>query len=181
KTTVGAFVKVQQETKNIPEMDTYALAKLSAVATAAGNKDTTTATSANAYTLLLAGSEHQDDNFIPESGRIAFCTPAYINLLKQDDNFTNTASETGSKRAINGEVGTVDGIRIIKAPKAWLPTKCNFILTHPAAGAFPRVINDLRTHEDPPGLNGALIEMREVYDCFVLEQKKESIYTNFNA
>ncbi|MCP4326422.1 MAG: hypothetical protein GY787_32235, partial [Alteromonadales bacterium] len=46
KTTVGAFVKVQQETKNIPEMDTYALAKLSAVATAAGNKDTTTATSA---------------------------------------------------------------------------------------------------------------------------------------
>lgn len=37
-------------------------------------------------------------------------------------------------------------------------------------------LESYKTHEDPPGINGTLVEGRICYDAFVLENKKKAIY-----
>ncbi len=45
-----------------------------------------------------------------------------------------------------------------------------------AANAAPMQLEDVNTHENPPGISGALIEGRFIYDAFVLVPKRSSAY-----
>ena len=54
----------------------------------------------------------------------------------------------------------------------------NFIITHPAAMTSPIKIADYKQHENPPGINGWLVEGRIYYDAFVLKNKKTAIYVS---
>ena len=51
-----------------------------------------------------------------------------------------------------------------------------FMIAHPCATVAPTKLEDYKIHEDAPGISGALVEGRIVYDAFVLENKKNAIY-----
>jgi len=178
--TTGAYIKVQTEEVNIPEIDTYALGVISADAVTAGNTATAAITASNAYEKFLDGTVSQDDNEVPENGRIAYVSPSFYKFLKLDNSFIK-ASDMGQKMLINGQVGEVDGVKIVKVPSSRLPANCAFILTHPTAGVMPRQIEEIRVHEDAPGISGALIEFRELYDAFILDNKVGATYSHFIA
>lgn len=161
----------------IPEVDTYRLATMSAAAIANGHTQTLAITAANAYSSLLTAGEALDEDKVPAVGRIAFVTPAFYNFLKQDDTFIK-ASEIGQKMLITGQVGEVDGVKIVKVPSVYFPANHAFILTHPVATVAPKKLEDYKIHDNPPGINGWLVEGREIYDAFVLEQKKNAIYAH---
>ena len=56
-------------------------------------------------------------------------------------------------------------------PAARLPEKFGFMIAHPSATCAPIKLNDMRAHQNPPGISGWLCEGRIVYDAFVLKNK----------
>lgn len=159
----------------IPEFDAYVLRTMAAAATAHGGFSSVAATKTNAYELFLAGQEYLGDKNVPDTGRVAFCSYKFANLLKQDPAFVKTG-DSSQGMVIKGQVGEVDGVKIVKVPSSRLPAGCAFILTHPSATTAPKQLNDYKIHDNPPGINGWLCEGRVVYDCFVLNEKKDAIY-----
>lgn len=51
------------------------------------------------------------------------------------------------KNLINGQVGDVDGVKIVKVPASYFPINVNIILTHPSANVNPMQLEDINTHE----------------------------------
>lgn len=164
----------------VPEIDVYRLAAMSASAIASTHTATVAITASNAYVSLLTAGEKLDEKKVPVTGRIAFVTPAYYNFLKQDNTFIK-ASEIAQKMLINGQVGEVDGVKIVKVPSTYLPANHAFILCHPSATVGAQKLEDYKTHDNPPGINGWLVEGRKRYDAFVIENKKWGLYAHKTA
>lgn len=57
-----------------------------------------------------------------------------------------------------------------------LPKNFGFMVAHPCATVAPTKLESYKTHQDPPGISGSLVEGRIVYDAFVLDNKKNAIY-----
>lgn len=164
----------------VPEIDTYRIAAMAAAAVANSGSATAAVTTSNAYSVLLNGGVYLDENKVPAGGRVAFVAPSYYALLKQDNSFIK-ASDLGQKITINGQVGEVDGVKIIKVPSTYLPANTAFVLAHPAATVGPKKLEDYKTHDNPPGVNGWLVEGRTIYDAFVLTSKVKAVYTHKTA
>lgn len=161
----------------VPEIDVYRIAAWSAKAIANLKTATAAITASNAYVKFLDAQASLDESKVPMTGRIAFVTPAYHNFLKQDSSFVK-ASDMAQGMLINGQVGEVDGVRIIKAPSSYFPANHAFILMHPSCSISPKKLEDYKTHDNPPGISGWLQEGRIIYDCFVLEAKKDAIFAH---
>lgn len=161
----------------VPEIDSYRLATMSAAAVANGNTATEAVTSANAYESILAGTEVLDDKKVPQGGRLIYVTPGFYNLLKLSPDFIKS-TEIAQKMLINGQVGEIDGMKVIKVPTSYLPANTPFLIVHPVATVAANKLEDYKTHDNPPGINGWLVEGRKRYDAFVLENKKDALYVH---
>lgn len=170
----GAALARQIDEVIIPEIDTYRISKLVAGAPTANVIKDIAVTKANAYEKFLSVQEILDNKKIPTGGRICMCTPGYYNMLKLDEAFTKKG-DMATKIAINGLVGEVDGVYIIKAPKSYFPEKVNFLITNPIVMPAPIKLTEYKIHDDAPGISGHLVEGRIRYDAFVLDQKKDAI------
>jgi len=165
----------------VPEIDIYRLASMSAAAVTAGNVSSATViTTSNAYSSLLKATESQAEKKAPLQGRVAFVKPSFYNFLKLDSSFVK-ASEIAQNMLIKGQVGEVDGIKIVMVPSTYLPANTEFIVTHQIATVAPKKLEDYKTHDNPPGINGWLVEGRTIYDAFVLKNKVNAIYVHKNA
>ena len=159
----------------VPEFDAYVFRKLAAEATARGNYSSEEITKENAYEMFLNAMESLGNKNVPDKGRVAFCSYKFANFLKQDPAFIKTG-DSSQEMLIKGVIGEVDGCRIVKVPSSRLPSGCAFLLTHPMAATAPKQLEEYKTHADPPGISGFLVEGRVVYDCFVLDEKADAIY-----
>jgi N4-gp56 family major capsid protein len=163
-----------------PEIDTYRLAAMSAAGIAAANTATAAVTASNAYSVLLNGGVALDEDKVPQGGRVAFVTPSYYSLLKLDNAFIK-ASEIAQNMLINGQVGEVDGVKIVKVPSIYLPANTAFVITNSIACVAPKKLEDYKIHDNPPGINGWLVEGRLRYDAFVPNNKANAIYVHKTA
>ena len=159
----------------VPEYDTYVFAKLAAAATAKGNYATTQITASNAYAMFLQGEEFLGNHNVPDKGRVAFCSYRFANFLKQDPSFMKY-SNMSQEMVIKGVLGECDGIKIVKVPSSRLPAGCAFIITHPSACTAPKQLTEYKTHDNPPGISGWLVEGRLIYDAFILNEKANAVY-----
>lgn len=174
----GAYLAQQTRNVLIPEIDTYILSTIATAANTAG-RDTTAAsalatatgvssgatTSSNAYTNLLALNANVTDNEAPESGRIAVMTAQYYNLLKQSGFIVN--SDIAMTTRQSGDLGEVDGMKIVIVTSLRMPTNVDLIIAHPNACVAPEKLVDYTLHENAPGYSGSLLEYRHRYDAFV--------------
>lgn len=155
-----------------PAIDTYRLGVWGATTQTTGAAVAIDKT--NAYSKFLDAQEVLDNGEVPVEGRICYCTPAYIKFLKQDSSFV-LASDIAMEKRINGQVGEVDGVKIVKVPSNRMPSKTAFILIHPSCSCSPLKLEDYKIHDNPPGISGKLVEGRVIFDCFVFEAKKNAI------
>lgn len=164
----------------IPALDKYRIAKIIAAVptsgTFSGNSHVIggTVTKSNAYEEFLKVQEVLDDDKAPIGGRVAMVTPAFYNMLKLDNNFIK-ASEIGQRILLNGQVGEVDGVAIVKAPTSYFPENIDFFITNPIAAPSPVKLEEYKIHTDAPGISGSLVEARLYWDCFVLNHKADAI------
>ena len=176
-TLAGKTLAIQTDEVIIPEVDVYRLAAMSAAAITNLGTATLAITASNAYSSFLAGTEFLGNKKVPLNGRICFCTYAFYSFIKQDPSFM-LASDVAENLKINGMVGMVDGVKIVPVPSTYMPLTVAFIIAHPSATCAVKKLEDYKTHDNPPGINGALLEGRIRYDAFVLTTKVDGLYSH---
>lgn len=175
----GKSLSRQEREVIMPEYDRYIFGKQAAAAVTNNNfVMATDISSTNAYSKFLKMDETLGNNLIPQKGRIAYCSYGFCNLLMLDPAFIKY-SDKSQEMVIRGELGEVDGVKIVKVPASQLPQGVSCLLVHPSATVAPQQLKEYKTHVDPPGINGWLVEGRHMYDAFVLDAKKNGLYVMF--
>ncbi len=182
-TEAGSTLKRQIEVVCVPNTDIYRLTTLHAYAvansfTAAGSG--TTSTASTAFTKFLAGQLVLDNKFVPQEGRVAYVTPAYLNFLKLDANFTKP-SEIMANKMINGQVGEVDGVAIVKVPASYLPAQAEYMIVHKETLIAPHKFDTYRILKEVQGIDGWVVEGRRYYDAFVTTARGKGIVISQTA
>jgi len=163
----------------IPEVDKYRFGKVVAGADTDHVK-TGAVTKNNAYEAVLDGQVKLTDALVPEEGRKLHVSPEFYKLIKLDTSFVKN-SDLGQEVAFKGQVGVIDGLPVILTPTSRLPENVAFVIAHPIATTSPVKLEDYKIHDNPPGINGYLVEGRIRYDAFVLDSKKKAIYVHKTA
>ena len=170
----GAALKRQLREVVIPEIDVYRFTKMCA---GAGKSATAAVTKQNAYSSFLDGTTSMIENKVPIAGCVAFVSSAFYKLIKEDSSFIRNG-DLSQEMLIKGQVGAVDGVPIIVVPSSYLPENVGFIIVHKSAVTAPVKLSEYKIHDNPPGINGWLIEGRVYYDAFVLNSKKNAVYVH---
>lgn len=168
----GKALRRQIDEVIVPELDIYRLGKW---ADYAGNGAIISAPAANTIAgLIMDGTVALDDDLVPPDGRALFIRADYYKFLKLCSEFTYIDS-LAAKALGMGIVGEFDGMKVVKVPSSYLPN-CYFMIVHKSAPFAPAKLTEYKTHVDPPGINGVLVEGRVRHDAFVLGQKCNGIY-----
>ena len=155
----------------VPEIDSHTY---SVMAENAGHAPAAL-TDDNIYSEILKASEALDDSEVPEVNRVLLVTPGVYALLKKSKHVV-LDTDVGQDMRLKGVIGILDGAAVVKVPAIRLPKDFGFLLVHPSATVCPLKLEDYTIHDNPPGINGNLVEGRVVYDSFVLENKAQAIY-----
>ena len=161
----------------IPEVDTYTYNEM--VKGAGTKPDAITLTKENIYTEIIKAGNTLDNAEVPETERVLVVTPDVHLLMKQCADIT-METDIGNDMRLKGVIGNLDGATVVKVPAARMPKDFGFMLCHKVATVAPTKLEDYKVHQDPPGINGTLIEGRICYDAFVLENKAKAIYYQAN-
>ena len=114
KIKAGEVLARQLRERVIPEIEKYRFETI--LKSCDTNSQTVTGLTANnAYTKFLEAQEKLNDEDVPQN-RIAYVTPEFLTKLKKDENFVK-ASDIGQNIKINGLVGMVDGVPIVRVTK----------------------------------------------------------------
>lgn len=170
----GKALRRQIDEVVIPEVDTYRISSIVANAPESHVKDDVAITKDNAYEEFLAVQEILDNDKAPQGGRICLASAGYYKNIKLDDAFTKRG-DMATEIAINGVVGEIDGVPVVKVPGSYLPEGVDFIITNPIVSPAPTKLAEYKIHDNAPGISGWLVEGRVRYDCFVLKEKANAI------
>ena len=173
----GKTLAMQTDEVIIPEVDVYRLAAMSAAAITNSATATVALTASNAYSNFLKSTEWFGNKKIPVGGRVCWCTYAFYSLIKQDPSFVRNC-DIAQGLIINGQIGEIDGVKLVPIPSSYMPATVAFIVAHPSATVSVKKLEDYKTHTDAPGISGALLEGRIRYDAFVLDTKKDALYSH---
>lgn len=175
----GKALARQQDEVITPEIDAYRFSVMAAAAVANGHVATAVLDKTNAYEALLSASEVLDNKKVPVGGRILYATPGFYNKIKLDDSFIKS-TEIAQKMLITGQVGEIDNFKVIKVPTTYFPANTDFLIAHPVATVAAQKLAEYKIHDNPPGVNGKLVEGRVYYDAFVLDNKVNALYVHKN-
>ena len=140
----------------------------------------TAITHTNLYQLIIEGSNALDNSEVPETGRSIIITPdIYMQLKKDRDVILET--DIGNELRLRGVIAILDGLNIIRVPANRVPADFGFLIAHPVATVNPVKLESYLVHQNPPFINGDLVEGRINYDAFVLENKAEALYYQAKA
>lgn len=176
--SAGVALRRQVDEVIIPHIDKY---RISALVAGAGKATTpATITGDNAYSTFLDAQNLLSDEGVPAEGRIAYVTPAFFKAIRLDNSFV-LASDMGQDMLTKGVVGAIDGVKTVQMPTSYFPEGVSFVIAHKSALVSPVKLAEYKTHDNPPGINGTLVEGRLYFDAFVLNNKKNSVVVHKEA
>ena len=158
-----------------PEVDTYRLAQWAAKAGLTSEDGELTST--NVLEAMFDAMSAMNDKYVPRDGRTFFLLESVYNKLLLANQIVGVDA-LGQKTITSGKTGMIDGANVVPVPSTYMPENVNFILKYKNATVDPFKLKDYRIHTDPPGISGALVEGRVLYDAFVLDTKKNGIYVS---
>jgi len=174
-TAAGRALRRQIDERVIPEVDKYNLGVL--VANAGDGETGPITSSGGAYEAFLNGVTAILGAKAPLAGTFAFISPSFYKNIRLDPLFI-LPSDIGQSTRFSGQVGTVEGVPLILTPNDYLPGKVEFVITNRMAAPAAQKLAEYRTHDNPPGINGWLVEGRLYYDSWVFKNKADAIYTH---
>lgn len=160
----------------LPEVEAYRFNVMCKAILANTASGTEIAKTASPYEDFLSATTFLDDNDVPDTTRVAFASPAWLSAIKVDPNFIKT-SDMSQKIVINGQVGEIDGIPVVKVKAKWLATTLgtqayDAIIVDKNATVAPMKLMEYRANANHPDFSGTVFDGRFYYDAFVLNQKK---------
>lgn len=171
---VGRSLARQLEEIAIPEIDIYRLQKLVENAGTVAEEEIT---KDNAYSAFIDAVTTIRGNNAPTAGSFAYVSANFYKSIRLDNSFIRSG-DISQTMLVNGQVGMVEGIPLITVPFGYLPDGVEFLLTNRIAATAPKKLETFKYHENPPGINGWLVEGRFYHDAFVLNNKKKAIYAH---
>lgn len=172
----GKFLGVQMSEEVIPAYDKYCFSRLCTLAgKIMGSADAVSGT--NVIKRMSAARKWMLDRKVPLKGRTWYVRSDVFTALVECDQFKNL-EKLGTKAVAQGQVGELFGAPVVEVPEDYLPAGVNFILLHKRAATAPEKIHDCKTHIDPPGISGNLVEGRFYYDLFVYGHKADGVYVD---
>lgn len=170
----GETLQRQLREKYTPMIDKYRMQKW---ADGAGIAKALTAapTKSTIVSAMLDAAAALDDAGVPESGRMFFVPTTYYKHILLSDEFSK-ADALMIKALGKGTVGELFGIPVKKVPTSYMPTDVYFILVFKGSAISPVKLQDYKINTEPQGISGDLVEMRLMYDSFVLGTKADGIY-----
>lgn len=161
----------------VPEVDAHVYDRM---CSGAGTKaEVVTLTADNIYSKIVDATTALDNAEVPETGRVLLVVPEVYQLMKRSKEIVLN-SNVGEDMRLKGVISNLDGMNVIKVASSRVPANFGFVAAHPQATVAPTKLADYKIHQDPPGISGALVEGRIVYDAFVLDNKKKAIYYQEN-
>lgn len=165
----GLALKRQIDQEVLPEIDKHRLLKMYMAGTHGMEA------SIGAYAAILKASAKLTNAKVRTDGRVIFMSADFYTKLKQDTGFVRGA-DSSQAMLTEGSIAKVDGMDVYVLPGEYLPFGCEFLIAHPDATVAPQKLAEYKVHDNPPGMNGWLVEGRVYYDAFVLNMKKDAIY-----
>jgi len=99
---------------------------------------------------------------------------ALLLMAKEFINFNNPSF--APQHLEKGVMGKVRGLQIVPVPDSYFTdTNINFVTAKRSAILAPTKIKDMKVHTDPVGISGALMEIRWLFDAFVLDTRKDGL------
>lgn len=157
-----------------PELETYRLGVMSSkpgYIAVDSNLATIAGGAPYIYADILEMTADATNHLAPENGRVLFVTPQVIAMLLQSDGKFLQYGQPSQEMKVKGIVGELDGCQVVKVPDAYFPSGLQVLMAHKDATVAVEKLKDLVIHENPPGINGNLLEGRIRYDAFVLDTK----------
>lgn len=163
----------QIDEQAIPMFDKYSFAQW---AKGAGSVvPFTTAPNVNSIlSSIMDLTEKLDDAHVPQAGRTLWVTNAGYKLIKQSPQFIYT-DKLAQDSLVKGQVGELDGFKVVKVPSSYFPDGVAAIAAHKSAILNPMKLQDYNLHHNPPGVSGDRIDIRLMYDAFVLDAKAKGV------
>ena len=169
----GKMLALQMKEQVVPEMDKYALGKFvqNAGSVVAATGAPTKSTIAGLIGDAMAAMSNKN---VPNEGRTLYIGWTYFGMLRLSPEFLGIES-LGKDSLAKGALGSFMGASVVPVPDDYLGG-AYFLITHKNAVMQPKQIQDYFVKQNPPGINGALLEGRFVYDAFVLGAKAYGVY-----
>lgn len=167
--SAGAWMNEQIKGMVTPATEKYALGKwiqnAGEIATISAAPTKSTIVSA-----LADGIQALTDAFVPEDGRYLYVTAEVAKYIALSDEWTK-ADRLADTALSKGVIGEFMGAKVVKLPTSYFPANSYAFLAVKSALLLPRKISTFKTHTNPPGIDGWLMEGRVYYDAFVLAGK----------
>lgn len=172
-------LKREIDEKVTPEIDIYRMKKW---AEGAGLKTTDDAslTKSNVLEAIMKGSMEMNNKFVPKKNRVLFIKESIYLQCKLADQIVGI-DRLGSKAITNGAVGMIDQMKVVPVPDSYFPENTNFIIKYKGATVDPVQLKTYRILTEQRGVDGDVVEGRIIYDSFVLDTRKNGIYTSKSA
>jgi hypothetical protein len=164
----------------IPEVDSWTYNKMCSNAGIKLKLAATDIKETTIYDLITDANEKLDETLVPETNRFIVVPPSVYALLKRSKQ-TIMETDIGQEMRLKGVVGYIDGLAVIKVPSIRLPQYAKFLVGHPSATVAPVKLESYKSHDDPPGISGILVEGRINYDTFVLDNKANGLIFGYSV
>lgn len=166
----GAYL--QEEIRNVctPTVEKYALSKW----INSGNFEKTDAapTKNTIVSALTPVFNSFTNEFVPKEDRYLYIRPEMLSMIMLSTEWQSTFNSPGK-----GVCGEFMGAKVVEVPTSYLPENCYASLVSKEAVMLAKKLSEFKTHIDPPGISGWLLEGRIYYDAFVLAQKNAGVCT----
>ena len=173
------FLKRQQDEVITPFVDAVSLWRIAQQA-GAGKFSSTALTKDNFLDALNDAQVHMYNTTRKDDGVTVLMGASAYGMLRNSPEYIRYEN-LGEDARKKGNVGEVFGMNVKKVPDFYLPTGIDFMCIEKSAAFACLRLNDAKAHQDPPGINGALMEGRFRFDAFVKAEKANGIYIYGNA
>lgn len=195
--TIANVTKTFNETQKIPEMDAFMAATLGSAAITNSKADTTELTAANILAQWDTYLANMTDARVNRDRVRAYVTPACYKLLKEAAGITRFIDAGTGIRAIDRNVGKLDGVRIMEVPSDMMKTAYTFtegFVAADNAGQINMLLVDVDAVTCPIVYETSMISApsaqtkgkyvyyeRYYYGVAILANRKAGVYINYTA
>lgn len=179
--SANRMLKAQWDEQYAPAIDKGRLAKwasgngLSNGFAVQTNATPAALTKSNIVEAIFDASAALSDANVPATNRVLFIGEKDFVKFKLADHVMGGA-QLNAEAVRKGYKGTIDGVTVRTVPSSYMPADVGFIMKHKSATVDPVKHKVLRIHKNPLGVDGDVIEIRVIWDSFVLDNKCKGVY-----
>lgn len=173
----GKVLALEMREKFIPMFDKYCLSVWGDPANCGTVTELASPSKSNILDAISAHVTAIRNKFATVDDAYCFIGETEYAMLLNAPEFINYNNPTFAPQHLEkGVMGKVRGLQIVPVPDSYFTdTNINFVTAKRSAILAPTKIKDMKVHSDPVGISGALLEIRWLFDAFVLDTKKDGL------